>query len=178
MKNSTKREIQIVVFFGLFIGLALSLIPNHFLVYEVTAYPIDIIRSELKLSLETHGIEERVKYIDRTLDLLAPYHGNSEWWFPTERTNIDLTKELIGDISKDVHNQLGVKEREHYFFIPHNELISYLNSETSNINSRLISYGHSDYWNINNNLYWYIAGPLSFAMLMAFCVRTGIEVDD
>ncbi len=139
MKPSTSRGIQIVVFFCIMIGLMISLIPNHLLVYEVTAYPIDIIRSELKLSLETHGIQERVKYLDRTLDLLAPYHGNSEWWFPTERTNIDLTKELIADISKDVHNQLGVKERENYFFIPHNELIKYLNSETQNINSRLIS---------------------------------------
>ncbi len=130
------------------------------------------------MSLETHGIEERVKYIDRTLEALASYHGNSEWWFPTEKTNIDLTKELIADISKDVHNQLGVKERDHYFFIPHNELIKYLDNETSNINSRLNAYAHSAYWNINNNLYHYIAAPLAFGLLMAFIVRVGIEVDD
>lgn len=178
MKASKSRDIQIGVFFFVMIGLLISLIPNHLLVYEVTAYPVDIIRSELKLSLETHGIQERVKYIDRTLELLGPYHGNSEWWFPTERTNIDLTKELIADISKDVHNQLGVKEREHYFFIPHNELIKYLDSETKNINSRLISYAHSDYWNPSNNLYHYIAGPLVFVMLIAFVIRIEVEARD
>ena len=152
----------IVTGFGIviFIVFALSLIPNHLIAYEDTAYPINVIRSELQLSLETHGIDERVKYLDRTIDSLEAYSGNSEWWFPKQNTNIDLTKELIADISRDVHNQLGVKEKENYFFIPHNELIKYLDSETDNIDDRLYDYGHSLYWNPANNLYWYIGAPL------------------
>ena len=155
--------IMMIVFF-------VSLIPNHLIAYEDTAYPINVIRSELQLSLETHGIDERVKYLDRTIDSLEAYSGNSEWWFPKQNTNIDLTKELIADISRDVHNQLGVKERENYFFIPHNELIKYLNSETSNIDDRLYDYGHSLYWNPSNNLYWYIGAPMILIGLLVFTV--------
>ncbi len=175
------NSIVTAVGFFIFIFCAVGVIVNHFTVYENTAYPINIIRSELQLALETHGIEERVKYLDRTGESLEAYSGNSEWWFPKQKTNINLTKELIADISRDVHNQLGVKERENYFFIPHNELVKYLNSETKNIDSRISAYGHSLYWNPDNNLTWYIVAPLGFigfvTMVIGMCMYGRDEHD-
>ena len=163
---------SIVTAIGLFVLVfcVAGVLVNHLIVYENTSYPINIIRSELQLALETHGIEERVKYLDRTNDSLEAYSGNSEWWFPKQKTNINLTKELIADISRDVHNQLGVKENENYFFIPHNELIKYLDSEIDNIDSRIGAYGHSMYWNPDNNLIWYIMAPLGLIGFVTFLI--------
>ena len=174
---------SIVTAIGFFILIfcVAGVLVNHLIVYENTSYPINIIRSELALALETHGIEERVKYLDRTNDSLESYSGNSEWWFPKQKTNINLTKELIVDISRDVHNQLGVKESENYFFIPHNELIKYLDSEIVNIDDRLRSYGSSLYWNPDNNLTWYIVSPLGFVGFVTFvtglCMYGGRDED-
>ncbi len=167
---NTRHKIGFI-FFGLMI-LALSLVVvNHLIVYAGTPYEISIIRSHLALSSDTHNIEAKVGYIDSTIQKLAPYQGNSEWWFPREATNIDETKALLKTVSNDVKEQLGVKERENYFILPHNELMTYLNTEIDDAGDRLSHYQHGAYWNPANNIGWYILVPMgliSFPLMIIF----------
>ncbi len=96
-------------------------------------------------------------------EYLSEYTGNSEWWYPTEKTNIDKTKGLLQNIAQDVLDQNDVKNQSGttYLNLPHNELMDYLDNQILEVNYKLQQYAHAAYWNPDNNLWWYIFAPLT-----------------
>lgn len=171
--NMYPRHKVSLVFLFIAIGLTTLLVVNHFIVYAGQPYDVQVQKSYLALALDTHNIEAKINYIDKTIDRLDKYSGNSQWWYPTERSNIDETKSLLQTVSDDVRQQLDVKERENYFILPHNELMDYLNKEIKDAGSRLNSYQHGLYWNPANNLQIYLlfAGiGISIMMMIVFTI--------
>lgn len=151
--------------------LAVLIIPAHFATFNGEPYEIKVIRSHLMLALDTHNIDAKVKYIDDTVESLKAHSGNGNWWFPNHLTDVDQTRMLLSTISSDVYQQKDVKDREHYFMIPHNELVEYLNSEIIKAEYRLEEYQSAVYWNPNHSiLLWviFLAIPIvtAFATIM------------
>lgn len=156
---STTDKVALFFFLVLIVSIPLYTI-NHLVVYEQQNYKIDVIRSHLKLALDTHNIDAKVTYIDDTVKSLEGWSGNGNWWFPNETTDIDKTRELLHSISQDVREQEDVKDKEGYFVLPHNELIIYLNSEIDEGNKRLYHYGEAIQYNPNNNILHWVLIPL------------------
>lgn len=163
-------KIILVVSFVLLVISAPSYFINEYVVYSQQDYKIDVIRSHLKLALDTHNIDAKVSYIDDTVKSLEVWHGNGNWWFPTEDTNIDRIRELLHSVSQDVREQEDVKEREGYFVLPHNELITYLNSEIEKGDYRLHSYGNAIHYSPHNNIGHWVLFPIAFITFWVFIV--------
>jgi hypothetical protein len=165
----TAKTILVVSFVLLIISVPLYFI-NEYIVYAQHDYKIDIIRSHLSLALDTHNVDAKVSYIDDTVKSLEVWHGNGNWWFPTEETDIDRTRELLLSVSQDVREQEDVKDREGYFILPHNELITYLNSEIEKGDDRLHSYGKAIHFNPHNNIGYWVLLPTAFISFWTFLV--------
>ena len=172
-----REQISLVLIIACVITLG-SLVGSHLYVYSGEPYEVTVIRSHLLLALDTHNVEDKVQYIDDTVKSLEKFNGNGNWWFPTESTDIDRTRELLQSVSQDIYEQRDVKTREGYFILPHNELIIYLNSEITESNKRLINYQNAIYWNPNNDglLIWILI-PL-FPTLGLLSLMFGLASDD
>lgn len=169
---------KIAISFAIVAMICVSLmIVNHLAVYSGEPYEITVIKTYLALALDTHNINAKVNYIDNTIDKLAGFEGNSEWWFPTTKSDITETKFLLATVSADVKEQLGVKERDNYFMLPHNELVVYLNTEISDGSSRLSSYQHGLYWNPANNPLLYVLFTLAVSSIPIFLISATIGDD-
>jgi len=157
-----KAEKAAYMFLIVIVACAPAYLVNDIIVYEQQDYKIDVIRSHLKLALDTHNIDAKVAYIDDTVKSLEAYSGNGNWWFPKDDTNIDLTRELLRTVSQDVRDQDDVKDRYGYFVLPHNELIIYLNSEIENGDHRLLDYKKAIHFNPYNNIGHWLILPTAF----------------
>lgn len=153
MNPRTRIGLSMFIVLGVLIGIGMI---NHHIVYSGEPYQMSIVKSNLVLALDTHNIEAKVGYIDSTVEMLEAYHGNSAWWYPTHTSDIDQTRNLLITVSSDVKEQLDVKERDHYFILPHNELVSYMNSEITKSTLRLDDYASGAYWHPENNIISYI----------------------
>ena len=127
-------------------------ISNHLYIYSQVPYEIEIIQSHLKLATTTQNIDDKVGYIEDTVKSLSVYHGNGNWWFPTERTDIDQTRGVLASVARDIQAQDDVKDRDGYFVLPHNELVIYLDSQIEKTDKRLDRYASAIYWNPENNI--------------------------
>ena len=175
MDTISKVVLTSIVIFGLFVGLGFL---NGFYVYEAYGYEIDKIREHLKLALDTHNVNAKVKYIDDTVASLESWHGNSEWWFPKDGTDIDQTRELLRTVSDDVGEQDDVKDRDGYFVLPHNELVIYLNSEIEKGDDRLLDYKKSALYNIYNNPFHYVWGAVLLTSFILFIISGIAKVEE
>jgi len=143
---------------------------NNIIVYEEQDYEISVIRSHLQLALDTHNIDAKVSYIDDTVKSLDAYSGNGNWWFPKDNTDIDETRELLRTVSQDVGEQGDVKERDGYFVLPHNELITYLNSEIDRGDHRLRDYGAAIHFSPYNNIGHWVIIPLALLSIISMFI--------
>ena len=167
----------VLISFVILISMVTSGFINGFYVYEAYGYPIDQIIAHLNLALDTHNVDAKVKYIDDTVLSLEDWHGNGEWWFPKDGTDIDQTRELLRTVSEDMYQQIGVKERDGYMILPHNELIVYLNSEIDKSVERLDDYEWALKFNPHNNLFHYIWGPILITSFIIFAITGMAKMD-
>lgn len=156
----SKTGVVLLISFLIFVTFFILGFINGFYVYEEHGYGMEKIRSHLSLALDTHSIEKKVQYIDETVESLESWHGNSEWWFPKDDTDIDQTRELLRSISLDVLEQEGIKDREDYLNLQHQPLIDHLNSEIEKADKRLGDYKSAAMYNPNNNLFHYFWFPI------------------
>ncbi len=154
----------ITVSFGiLFLGLIVD-------TYNSVPYEIDVIESHLKSALQTHNVNDKVRYIEETVLMLGPYYGNPAWPYPDQDSNIDLTKEILLSVARDVKQQTDVKDREGYFILPHNELVKYLNGEISDTGYRLSAYSTGWWSNPANSLaqVWIFVPIIIIGLIVSF----------
>jgi len=175
MNNTSK---VVLISFLIFVSFVILGFINGFYVYDAQVYEIAKIRSHLALALDTHSIDAKVKYIDDTVASLEDWHGNSEWWFPKDDTNIDQTRELLRTVSEDVGEQDDIKDREGYFVLPHNELVIYLNSEIEKGDKRLGDYTYAARYNPNNNLFHFIWLPTLLISFGLFIISGIAKMDE
>ena len=150
---------------------------NHYVVYSGDSYEISQIRHHLILALNTNNIDAKAQYVDDTVLSLNDWHGNGEWWFPKDNTDIDQIRELLRSIALDIREQDGVKDREGYYVLPHNELMKNLDSEIQIANEMLQNYTLAIYYNPSNNLIHWIITPIWIITLIIFLGSLVTRID-
>lgn len=174
MDNTSK--VLLVTFLMVVTLLPLGQI-NNLVVYENNDYKIDQINAHLDLALVTSDVDAKVQYIDDTIVSLKDWHGNGEWWFPMDNTDIDITRELLVTLSNDVRDQRDVKNSEQYFVLPHNELVIYMDTQIESIDDRLHDYARVIHFNPSNNIgHWTITPLLVLSTIILIgCLLFKIE---
>lgn len=167
----------ILISFLMVVTLVSFGIVNHYAVYSGAPYEISQIRHHLILALNTNNVDAKAQYVDDTVSSLEDWHGNGEWWFPKDDTDIDQIRELLRSISVDIREQVDVKDREGYYVLPHNELMVNLDSEIEIANGMLVDYGMAIHWNPNNNPTHWIVTPIWIIALIIFICALIVKVD-
>lgn len=133
-------------------------------------YEIDQINVHLGHALKTNNISEKLMFMEETLVKLAPYNGNSGWMFPTEVTDIDVTKRILNASIAEIKTELTTQDETRWAFLPHNELNAYLNEQVDKAQERISKYKRAYSSNPENNPAIYI----SFALLFGGIPLLGI----
>ena len=138
---------------------------NIVVVHSGTPYEIDQINVHLTHALKTNNIQEKISFMEETLVLLEPYSGNSGFLFPTEVTDIDITKRILISVIDEVKTELNTQQEQRWAFLPHNELNSYINDQINSVYYRLSDFKRADSVNPESNPLLYI---LVFLMIVSF----------
>lgn len=71
--------------------------------YLDNVYPLSQANAKFSRAIGTNSLTTFAEYGEEGLALLESYSGNEDWWFPTDRTDIDLIKL---DIQVIINNSL------------------------------------------------------------------------
>lgn len=79
-----------------YVLLAGAIVNSGFVNYTQNGlYEIDQAREWLWRARATNDLVDMSKYLNKTLDLMKPYNGNPNWWFPKPDTDFTLIKDNI-----------------------------------------------------------------------------------
>ena len=72
--------------------LVITSIGSVFLLTYETVYDKRQAIAYLSRGITSGSVEEYIEYVEGTLPILQPYHGNTALWMPTAQTDMDLYK--------------------------------------------------------------------------------------
>jgi len=119
--------------------------------YSGVPYSIDQTVVHLTHAYKTNNISEKMNFMEETLVKLEPYKGNSGWMFPTEITDMEVTKRILRASIDEIKTELVTQDQSRWAFLPHNELNSYLNEQINDAESRIYQYARAYSTNPSNN---------------------------
>ena len=88
--------------------------------YSQDPYEVNQARDWLDRARATNDLKDMAKYVDESLTILLPFHGNPKWWFPTPDTDFDLIKDNMREVIRNCEASSGIQDDFAYQQAVHN----------------------------------------------------------
>jgi len=98
----------------------LILVAVAFMWYGQEPYQVNKARDWIDRAKATNDLKDMAKYVNTSLAILEPYHGNPKWWFPTPDTDLDLIKDNMKEVIRNCEQSSGIQDDFAYQQAVHN----------------------------------------------------------